>query len=78
MKQSKHKPSRVCGTTFSGFQNNFVLIDTSCCMKETIPCTRRIWYTDEKRTIMPKMFSKHHVENFFHEVLEWKVGSVKS
>lgn len=78
MKQSKHKPNRVCGTTFSGFQNNSALIGTSCCMKGTIPCTKRIWYTDGKRTIMPKMFPKQHVENFFLEVLRWKVGHVKS
>ena len=47
-------------------------------MKGTIPCNRRISYMDGKRTIVPKMFWKHHVENVFLEVLEWIVGSVKS
>lgn len=72
MKQSKHKLGRICGTTSSGFQNGFVLIETSWCTKGTIPCNRRISYMGGKRTIVPEMFWTQHVENVFLEVLEWK------
>lgn len=50
IKQFKHKPDTACSTTSSGFQNNFVLIDTSCFMKGIIPCNRRIWYRDREKS----------------------------
>lgn len=45
-------------------KKNFMLIDTSCCMKG-VTLSRRTWYVNGKTTTAPEMFWKQHAENIF-------------